>query len=144
VNLFTWNQGNRIRFPATVFQDRGHDTREKTLGTKNNPGKWDCHSNAEPDKPLFTLLARDPTAEFFVAAWAAVRAGDVDSAGRLMRDAVAELVKVGKQPLPYNSEKSVEAQQCAKAMRTWRHMRQMDEIEKRLSKESSATTERAD
>ena len=26
------------------------------MGTKNNPGKFDCYANAKPDEPLFVLL----------------------------------------------------------------------------------------
>lgn len=29
------------------------------MGTKNNPGAFDCYANAEPDEPMFVLLARD-------------------------------------------------------------------------------------
>ncbi len=51
------------------------------MGTKSNPGEFDCYSNALPDEPMFVLLARDP--EFFdlVHEWArrrrsAIRCGD--------------------------------------------------------------------
>jgi hypothetical protein len=40
------------------------------MGTKNNPGTYDCYDKAEPDEPMFVLLARDPTASTFVRAWA--------------------------------------------------------------------------
>lgn len=29
------------------------------MGTKNNPGAFDCYANAEPDEPMFVLLGRD-------------------------------------------------------------------------------------
>ena len=32
------------------------------MGTKNNPGQFDCYRNAEPDEPMFVLLARDERA----------------------------------------------------------------------------------
>jgi hypothetical protein len=96
------------------------------MATKANPGRYDCYANAEPDEPLFTLLARDPTAEFFVAAWAAVRAGDLEEAQKLMVDAKIALQKAGKPLLPYDSPKLVEAQECAKAMHTW-HQAKADE-----------------
>lgn len=47
--------------------------KEEMMGTKNNPGKFDCHTNALPDEPLFTLLARDPQAHALVRAWADAR-----------------------------------------------------------------------
>ena len=28
------------------------------MGTKNNPGRFDCYGNAEPDEPIFVLLGR--------------------------------------------------------------------------------------
>src|SRR6266446_8725134 len=88
------------------------------MGTKASPSAYDCYANAEPDEPLFVLLARDPLAEYLVAAWAAMRARDVSTAVRMILDGI---VALGDKPdLPYQSEKSVEAQQCSKAMREWR------------------------
>lgn len=40
------------------------------MGTKNNPGKYDCYTKAEPDEPMFVLLARDPLAPLLVEIWA--------------------------------------------------------------------------
>ena len=40
------------------------------MGTRNNPGVWDCYAKAEPDEELFTLMARDPDFEEFVRWWA--------------------------------------------------------------------------
>lgn len=66
------------------------------MGTKNTPGQFDCYSKAEPDEPLFTLLARDPIAPLLVALWADVnrRLGGCE-------------------------EKSKEAEEVARAMRRW-------------------------
>lgn len=105
------------------------------MATKNNPGRYDCYANADPDEPLFVLLARDPSAEFFVAAWAALRADDVEGAQACMKDAASALANAGKRVLAYTDPKSVEAQQCAKSMRTWRQMKQIEAIEKRLEPE---------
>jgi hypothetical protein len=44
------------------------------MGTKTNPGKFDCYENAAPDEPMFVLLARDPQAPALVWRWARVRA----------------------------------------------------------------------
>jgi len=44
------------------------------MGTKNNPGKFDCYSKAEPDEPVFVLLGRDPAAPLLVHLWAEIRA----------------------------------------------------------------------
>lgn len=46
------------------------------MGTKNNPGKFDCYANAEPDEPMFVLLGRDRHAPALVTIWAALRAAE--------------------------------------------------------------------
>jgi hypothetical protein len=43
------------------------------MGTKNNPGKYDCYANAAPDEPMFVLLGRDPCAPILVQLWALIR-----------------------------------------------------------------------
>ncbi len=103
------------------------------MGTKNNPGAYDCYANAEPDEPMFILLARDLTAEFLVAAWTAIRAGDLVRAVKIMVDAHEAWQSSCKPLLPMTAPKSVEAQQCSKAMRCWREGKEMDAIEARLS-----------
>jgi len=40
------------------------------MGTKDSPGRYDCYAKAEPDEPIFTLLARDPLAPLLVRLWA--------------------------------------------------------------------------
>lgn len=39
------------------------------MGTKKNPGKYDCLSKAEPDEPYFTLLGRDSSAPSLIIEW---------------------------------------------------------------------------
>lgn len=43
------------------------------MGTKNNPGQFDCYEAADPDEPMFVLLARDPDAADLVRQWALKR-----------------------------------------------------------------------
>lgn len=43
------------------------------MGSKIAPGAFDCYANAEPDEPMFVLLARDPDAPNVVRDWAAAR-----------------------------------------------------------------------
>lgn len=77
------------------------------MGTKNDPGAFDCYEAAEPDEPMFVLLARDPFAPALVDLWAAERtrlAGEMTSG----QDAARTLQKVD------------EARACAHAMRQWR------------------------
>lgn len=77
------------------------------MGTKNEPGKFDCYKNAEPDEPMFILLARDRTAPDLVDLWADAREGDDEDA-----------------------DKIAEARQCAENMRQWRREnRPTDQIE---------------
>ena len=56
------------------------------MGTKNNPGKFDCYDAAEPDEPMFVLMGRDPDASMLVVLWAAVRA----KRGTTSADKIAE------------------------------------------------------
>lgn len=66
------------------------------MGTKNNPGQFDCYHAAEPDEPMFVLLGRDPIAPQLVSIWAAI----------------AKLI--GKDPA-----KCAEAVKCANDMRAY-------------------------
>lgn len=70
------------------------------MGTKNNPGQFDCYAKANDDEPMFVLLARDPFAPILVKLWADLRA---HAAG--------------------NPSKVQEARDCAVAMDTWRKLR---------------------
>lgn len=58
------------------------------MGTKNNPGSYDCHANAAPDEPLFTLLARDHHAPILLRLWALLRNAEGED-----EDKVAEALK---------------------------------------------------
>lgn len=70
------------------------------VGTKNNPAPFDCYANAEPDEPIFVLLARDPAASRTLQRWANLR------------------VALGKNEL--DDAQITEALACAQAMETWR------------------------
>ena len=67
------------------------------MGTKSNPGDFDCYFNADPDEPMFILLGRDRHAPELVRLWAHKR--------RMQ----------GESP-----EKIAEAEACADAMDKWR------------------------
>ena len=66
------------------------------MGTKNNPGAWDCYAAAHPDEPMFVLLGRDPSACVLVTLWADIREA------------------MGEDPA-----KVQEARQCASALARW-------------------------
>jgi len=74
------------------------------MGTKNNPGAYDCYANALPDEPTFTLLARDPDFFRLVRKWAKRRSQDVQSGVRPQSDMTMV----------------AEAEQCAYDGREWR------------------------
>ncbi len=74
------------------------------MGTKNNPGKYDCYANADPDEPMFILLARDASAPDLVKAWALQRK--------------VHILK-GEKP-DEDMDMVNEAMQCVKEMEKWR------------------------
>jgi hypothetical protein len=74
------------------------------MGTKNDPGDYDCHAKALPDEPKFTLLARDPDFHRLVMKWARRRSQDVQCGLRPASD----------------MEMVAEARSCAFAGREWR------------------------
>jgi hypothetical protein len=43
------------------------------MGTKNNPGRFDCYAKAALDEPMFILLGRDPDAPELIRRWAELR-----------------------------------------------------------------------
>lgn len=71
------------------------------MGTKLQPGTFDCYANAEPDEPMFILLARDAAAPGIVRRWAAHRATDPATPPEQVEEALA----------------------CAAAMEAWRAAR---------------------
>lgn len=85
------------------------------MGTRNNPGGYDCHSKAHPDEPTFTLLARDPLAHHLVAIWAALAGGKASFAQVFLQDAIAQLATTDPQP----EAKWKEALACAEQMKRW-------------------------
>lgn len=43
------------------------------MGTKLNPGKFDCYASAGDDEPIFILRANDPIAMLLVRLWSLLR-----------------------------------------------------------------------
>lgn len=66
------------------------------MGTKNNPSRFDCYANADPDEPMFVLLGRDRFAASLVDLWSNARSVDGE-----------DVVKIS------------EALECAESMRQW-------------------------
>jgi hypothetical protein len=74
------------------------------MGTKLNPGRFDCYANAHPTEPMFILLARDPHAPDTVRDWATRRAASI---------------RAGEKPAT-DWPMVTEAYQCADLMADWR------------------------
>jgi len=89
------------------------------MSTKNNPGQFDCYAKADPDEPLFALLAKDPIAPYLVQIWKAVRSGDQVEAYRAIYDAILALRRSGRTLLPAGCEKATEAVLCSREMQRW-------------------------
>ena len=76
------------------------------MGTKNAPGLFDCHANAEPDEPMFVLLGRDKHAPLLVNLWATLRRlegedpAKVDEAVKCANDMVTWLGQVKPGTVP--------------------------------------------
>lgn len=66
------------------------------MGTKNNPGNFDCYTNADPNEPMFILLGRDKNAPSLVDLWARQREIDDEDPAKVQ-----------------------EARDCAENMRAW-------------------------
>ena len=79
------------------------------MGTKNNPGKFDCYVNAAPDEPMFVLLGRDKHAASLVRLWAIMRAKDGEDEAKIAEamscaDAMDEYArKLGKIPAAHSA-----------------------------------------
>jgi len=77
------------------------------MATKNNPGRYDCYANADPDEPIFVLLGRDRDAPNAVRQWAYDR-GQAISRGEKPAEDMAMVV---------------EARACADAMEKYAQAR---------------------
>jgi hypothetical protein len=75
------------------------------MGTKSNPAANDCYAKAEPNEPLFTLLARDKHAPTLVWLWAVLRELDGEApdtlheARQLVVDMIDWQLALGKKPV---------------------------------------------
>src|ERR1044072_1603440 len=87
---------SRSAWPAT--------RRRCPVGTKNNPGQFDCYTNAEPDEPMFVLLGRDPAAPYAIREWIEMR---------------KTLIEAGQKP-ETDWPMLEEAMVCANEMEEWR------------------------
>ncbi len=65
------------------------------MGTKSNPGAFDCYANAAPDEPMFILLARDKHAPTLIWLWASLRELDQENPDTVAnaRDIVEDMLQ---------------------------------------------------
>ncbi len=90
------------------------------MGTKANPGKFDCYAAAGDDEPLFVLLARDPFAIGLVLIWSSLRIGEEQTARNQFEDLLRDMASRGSDDRQRDIDKAFEALDCAKTMFTWR------------------------
>lgn len=90
------------------------------MGTKRNPGEFDCYAAADIDEPMFVLLGRDPLAPAMVRIWAAIRGGQYISANRYMAEAFSDHANDWDNIKDDKDPKQIEARSCAVAMDDWR------------------------
>lgn len=64
------------------------------MGTKNEPGKFDCYNAAAPDEPMFVLLGRDASAPFVVFCWVAFRIQTGDLEDEKLAEAISCAAKM--------------------------------------------------
>lgn len=84
------------------------------MGSKNNPGKFDCYAKAEPDEPLFVLMGRDPMGGHLASIWSKLRQGDAEAAQRVFNDLVSRSGRLGyPRAGTTDVEKAQEAMDCA-------------------------------
>jgi hypothetical protein len=88
------------------------------MGTKNNPGNYDCYAKAAPDEPIFILRGKDPIAPFLVELWVASRTGRWDECVAIIGRAAGDAA-VGGRVSADNYDKLGEALTCAESMRKW-------------------------
>jgi len=74
------------------------------MGTKRNPGAYDCYAALDDDEPHFVLRAKDASSPWMVQKWAENRAREI---------------RLGLRPKS-DEAKVVEALQCADDMIKWR------------------------
>lgn len=53
------------------------------MGSKNNPGAFDCYENAHADEPLFVLMKRDKHAPALVKLWADLREAEDENLAKV-------------------------------------------------------------
>lgn len=90
------------------------------MGTKNNPGPFDCYAKLDPDEPYFVLRGKDPSAAALVMLWSGVRSRNgqaINQALDMLRDCMTFTHIMP--PQADDDEKVTEALKCSHAMVRW-------------------------
>ena len=93
------------------------------MGTKTDPGRFDCHGAAAADEPIFTLRANDPLAPDLVREWAARYLAE--KAENALQDTASGFQPDTGPSRRWTKAKKVrdkvgEALKCARDMEEWR------------------------
>lgn len=86
------------------------------MGTKNNPGVFDCYNKIEDDEPFFVLRSNDETAADFVELWADIHGANPLGAVKTFARLLDQLKFVN-----VNRPKIMEAYNNAEEMRKWKN-----------------------
>lgn len=99
------------------------------MGTKANPGSYDCYAKLAPDEPYLTLRGKDPAAPYLVMAWVKSRQGDWPGCLEVMMAMVSDREVQARASDPATNPKLEEALRCAFAMRDWRTGRDKTKVQ---------------
>jgi hypothetical protein len=89
------------------------------MGSKINPGKFDCYEKALPDEPMMVLLGRDPLAPYLTQIWAMLRTGNRNDAGKIFTAMLLDPHTFVYNQHP-NEAEAIEALDCSFDMKRWR------------------------
>ena len=85
------------------------------MGSRNNPGSYDCYDAAEPNEPMFILLGRDRDAAIVVKLWGMLRLQQISLGLRPETDRtqVAEALRCATEMEIWHREKETVAKVSA-------------------------------
>ena len=93
------------------------------MGTKKQPGEFDCYAKLGPDEPYFVLRAKDPYAPQLVLIWKLLRSNQFEEADFQLSMAKRawenQLATGEREILPATHPKAQEASQVATEMTLW-------------------------
>lgn len=83
------------------------------MGTKNQPGAFDCFAAAHPDEPMFVLLGRDPLAAMLVGWWAGLKSAlDPNADEEKIKEALLVAQQMDQWLLSLNNEEKMKLREA--------------------------------